>query len=125
MEVRRLVPDPMDEFRDGRIGTYCIRIITDTGKFSVGEVGVDRLVTDRMNRDSSTPFLGLRDGVMPLDQRVERPFAQPAGQPAIHAWSLLGISIHCTQYPFDLAAGKKLAEVLSHIGRHFSLNCFA
>lgn len=54
-------------------------IIANARKLSVSEIGMDRLVTDRMHGDGRAALFGLGHRVMPLDQRLKRADAKPAG----------------------------------------------
>ncbi len=48
------------------------------GKLGIGEVEMDGLVTDRMDRNRVAALLRFGNRMMPLDARFERALAKPA-----------------------------------------------
>ena len=78
MEVRRLVRDPANELRDFRILPQLCGVRTNAIELSIGEIRMDRAVTNRMDRNRTAPAFALGNRVMPLDAPADRSLAQPA-----------------------------------------------
>ncbi len=72
MEIRRLVGNPAQESRHVFRGGKTIPVVTKPRKFGIGEIGVDRLVADRMDRNRHAALLRLGHGMMPLYAAAER-----------------------------------------------------
>ena len=56
VKVRRLGFYPVHKFGNFRMRTDCILILTNAGKLGIGEVEMDSLVTNRMDRHGSATF---------------------------------------------------------------------
>ena len=76
--VRRLAGNPRQEPRD--FGMFHQRLARPAGsrEFGVGEMRVNRAVTDGMHRHGLAPALGLGHRVMPLNLAAEGALAEPA-----------------------------------------------
>lgn len=72
VKVGRFVRYPSDKFRNGSVAKQRLTIRAAARQFGIGEIGVDRLVADRMDRDGFATLLGLRHGVMPLQPSRNR-----------------------------------------------------
>ena len=79
VEIGRFIGDPCKEFGHRAMGADTLGIIANAGQFGIGEIGVDRLVTNRVNRHRCAPLFRFGHGMMPLDQRLKRAPTQPAG----------------------------------------------
>ena len=72
MEIGGLVGNPAQEPRHVFRGSEPIPIVTKPRKFGVGEIGVDGLVADRMDRNRRPALLRFWDRMMPLDAAAQR-----------------------------------------------------
>ena len=72
VKIGRFIGNPCKEFGHRAMGADMVGIIANAGQFGIGEIGVDRLVTNRVNRHGCAPLFRFGHGVMPLDQRLER-----------------------------------------------------
>ncbi|GAB5351229.1 hypothetical protein TMRH483_02173 [Qipengyuania sp. 483] len=72
LEIGGLVGNPAQEpghvFRGGKT----IPIVTKPRQFGIGEIGVDRLVADRMDRHRCPALLRFWDRMVPLDAAAQR-----------------------------------------------------
>ena len=74
VKVGRLAFDPPDKFDQRFIGKQCFPIHSYPRELGIGEIGVDRIVADRMNRDRFTPLLRFGHRMVPLDANSHFPF---------------------------------------------------
>ena len=89
MKIGRFIGNPCEEFGHRAMSPDMLRIIANARQFSVGEISVDRLVADRVNRNRAPTLLGLGHRVVPLDQGVKAAPAKPAGEPLAHPLSVI------------------------------------
>ncbi|MBX7527319.1 hypothetical protein [Qipengyuania vesicularis] len=71
MKIWRLARNPAQELCYRLIGDKGLSILTDAGQFGISEIGMDRLVADRMDGDSEAPLLRFRYRVMMLYPRAD------------------------------------------------------
>ena len=79
VEIGLFAPHPMHEFGNRRVLPDRVGIIANARKFGIGEVGVDRLVTDRVDGHSFAALLRFWHRMVPLDKRFKPAPAKPAG----------------------------------------------
>ncbi|NNC54012.1 MAG: hypothetical protein HKO08_13320 [Erythrobacter sp.] len=83
MEIGRLPGNPAQELLNRLVFYQRLTVFADPRQLGIGEVGMDRLVADRMDGDREAPLLRLGNRVMVLDPRADGPLAKPAGGPAL------------------------------------------
>lgn len=72
VEIGVFARHPLHKFGNGGFGSDGVRVIANPSEFSVSEIGVDGLVTDRVYGHRLAALFGFGHRVMPLDQRLKR-----------------------------------------------------
>ena len=78
MEIGRLALHPFDKGAKLVILQQPVTVCTKPCQLSIGEVLVDCTVADRVERNSLSPLLRLRNQMVKLLARAKAPLAQPA-----------------------------------------------
>jgi hypothetical protein len=77
MEIGRLSGDPAQELRHCRMRAQGSRALAVPRQLDIAEIGMDRPVAHRMQRDDDPPAAAPGHRMMPLAAPSERAFAKP------------------------------------------------
>ena len=73
MEIGRFMRHPSQNARDGGFATKSRVIIAKASKLGIREAGMDRAVTNRMERDQRPPTSAFGDWMVPFGACAQRP----------------------------------------------------